>query len=178
MGTRIALTTADGSKGSLTSEGATVADAGPAGAVLRMLAAVIKGDEAGWKREMVPSKVAQGTPTPPGKDVTVTFGPVANDGGDMAVVPTEILSDGQRQPVAFVTVRDGAAWKVDMDRTLERMMAPMMEAMTEGMQAMGDALGTAMQGVGDALAGALGGAPAGKKAKSGKPAAAKRRGTR
>lgn len=158
MSKKVTFKTASGEDGSLTAEGGDPQDNGPAGAVLRLMIGILKGDVAECRKEMSANTPAEaGPPTPPSSHATVTVGKVTYEGDALAVVPTDTLVGEENQSLPFVTVKEGGAWKVDMGQTMERMMGPMMEAMTEGMKQVGEAMGAAMQAIGEGLNEALGG---------------------
>src|SRR5207253_6956963 len=58
---------------SLTYDGASPDDPGPAGALVRMLIAQLSNDEAGLKAAATARTLSMGKPTPPGKDLVVKF---------------------------------------------------------------------------------------------------------
>jgi hypothetical protein len=139
--------------------GATPADTGPAGAVLRMLLAQAGNDPDGLKAAVTAKSMEMGKPSLPGKEMKAEVGAVTED-GESATVMTNVLADGQGQDLTFVVVKEDGTWRVDMPQTIERMMGASFEQigelMAEGMKAMGDAMSTAMRGLGDGLAEAAG----------------------
>jgi hypothetical protein len=156
MSTTIPFKTIGGEEGSLTCEGATPDDAGPAGAVLRLTLAVLRKDEAAISKELVLMPEGGAPPGPPSIDGTVKTGEVTYETPDKAVVPSESTFGDQVQEMKFVVIKQGDAWRVDLNESIERMMSVMMQAMKEGMEAMGQAMGEVMKGVSEGLSEAMG----------------------
>ena len=156
MSTTIPFKTIAGDNGTLTCEGATPDDTGPAGAVLRLTLAVLRKDEAAIRKELVLMPEGGAPPGPPSIDGTVTIGEITYETPEKAVVPTQSSFGDQAQEMNFIAVRQGDAWKVDINESIERMMSVMMQAMKEGMEAMGQAVGEVMKGVSEGLTQAMG----------------------
>lgn len=147
----------------LTYDGASPADSTPGGAVLRMLAAQLANDREALAAAVTPATMEMGQPSFPGKKVEAVLSSAAIE-GDTATVPAKVTIDGQEQPIEFLVAKDGAAWRVDMPATIQRLMGASMEQLTgaleEGMQLMAQGMAAAMDGVGEAMTAALGGTSA------------------
>ena len=149
-------------KVSLTYEGASPTDPGPAGALVHMLIAQLSQDEAGLKATVTERTLAMGKPTPPGKDITVKLQEAQLEGDDKAIalVPTELLIDGQANQMPFILFKEASGWKVDMAASMERMMGGSMEQLTnaleDGMKQMAEGMKGVMEGMGEAMSQALG----------------------
>jgi hypothetical protein len=144
-----------GENGSLTCEGATPDDAGPAGAVLRLTLAVLRKDEAAIRKELVLMPEGGAPPGPPSIDGTLKIGEVIYEAPEKAVVPSVSTFGDQAQEMKFVVIKQGDAWKVDLNESIERMMSLMMQAMQQGMEAMGQAMGEVMKGVSEGITEAM-----------------------
>jgi hypothetical protein len=155
MSATIPFKTISGEDGSLTCEGATPTDTGPAGAVLRLTMAVLRKDESAIRKELVAMPEGGAPPGPPSTDGTVKIGEVTYETPEKAVVPSESTFGDQVQEMKFVVIKQGDAWKVDLNESIERMMALMMQAMQQGMEAMGQAMGEVMKGVSEGLSEAM-----------------------
>src|SRR3954464_100976 len=77
----------------VTYDGASPADPGPAGVVLRMLMAQASNDEAGLRACVTAKTMEMGKPAVPGKELTVNIGAPAEE-GDRRVVNAKLSADG------------------------------------------------------------------------------------
>jgi hypothetical protein len=148
----------------LTYEGASPDDSGPAGAILRMMIAQLSQDKEALKNAVTENTLStMGQPNAPGKDLSVKFKSPQFEGDDQntAVLPAELLVDGQPQELPFITVKEDSGWKVDMPATLQRLMGGSMEQLTaafeEGMKQMAEGMKGVMEGMGEAMSEAFGG---------------------
>jgi hypothetical protein len=158
MSKKITFKTAAGEDGSLTPEGAEPTDPGPAGAVLRLMIGILKQDNDACLKELASTMKPEGGPPPVSSShATVKIGPISYETPDKAVVPTDSVIGAETQSLPFVTVKEAAGWKVDMDQTMERMMGPMMEALQDGMKQVGEAMGAAIEGIAEGISEAMGG---------------------
>jgi len=90
-----------------------------------------------------------------GKDVSVEFGAVTEEGDATFVATTVTTLNGENHmqiPMKTVLVRQEGVWKVDVEQT---MMSLFGGAMAEMMKGMGDAMGEAMQGMGEEMGNAM-----------------------
>lgn len=148
----------------LTYEGASPTDTGPAGALLRMMIAQLSQDKEGLKAAVTENTIASmGQPNAPGKDLNVKVKEAQFEGDDKntAIVPADLLVDGQPQELPFVIVKEESGWKVDMPATMQKLMGVSMEqlgaAFEEGMKQMAEGMKGVMEGVGEALSQAFNG---------------------
>jgi hypothetical protein len=157
MSSKITFKTTSGEDGSIACDGATPSDRSPAGAVLRLIMAILRKDEPAMRQELVAMPEGGPPPGPPSTHATVKVKETTYETPDKALVPTESVAADQPQDMTFIVVRQGDAWKVDINESIERMMGAMMNVMREGMeavgQAMGEAMTQAMKGIGEALEG-------------------------
>jgi hypothetical protein len=130
---------------SFTYDGATPADPGPEGALLRMFIAQLSRDAAALKAAVTERTLASEKPKAPNKELTVTIKKAQLDeDGITAVVPAELMVEGQPQEITFIVVKEADGWKVDMVETMDRMFSSAMEqlssALREGMQKLNQGL--------------------------------------
>jgi hypothetical protein len=124
-----------------------------AAAVANFFKAVIDSpDEAKAKSLLSESSLAGGSFALPDelKSATYTINPPTLEGEDIFVLVN--LTDpatGMSQSLPFAPVLENGQWKLDMNKMMNKLMGPMMEAMADG-------LGQAMSAVGDTLSSALG----------------------
>jgi hypothetical protein len=148
----------------LTYEGASPTDTGPAGALMRMMIAQLSQDKEALKAAVTENTIASmGEPTSPGKDLNVKVKEAQFEGDDKntAIVPADLLVDGQPQELPFVIVKEESGWKVDMQATMQKLLGGSMEMLTtaleEGMKQMAEGMQGVMEGMGEAMSQAFNG---------------------
>lgn len=152
---------------SFTYEGAEPTDPGPAGALLRMFIAQLSQDMDTLKTVVSERTLAMGKPSAPGKDLSVKIKEPTYEGDDknVAVVPADLMVDGQPQELPFIVNKEETGWKVDMVSTMERMMGGSMDMLTnaleEGMKQMAEGMKGMMEGMGEAMSQAFGSSDSG-----------------
>lgn len=148
---------------SFTYEGASPTDPGPAGTLLKMFIAQLSQDMETLKTVVSERTLAMGKPSAPGKELSVKVKEPQYEGDDknVAVVPADLMVDGQPQELPFILNKDETGWKVDMVSTMERMMGGSMDMLTnaleEGMKQMAEGMKGVMEGMGEAMSQAFGG---------------------
>lgn len=108
-------------------------------------------DEAAAKALLTEASLAAGTFQLPDelKSATYTIHPPTTEGDDLFVlVDLTDPSTGITQSLPFAPVLENGQWKLDMNKMMNKLMGPMMQAMADG-------LGNAMAAVGDTLSSAL-----------------------
>ena len=146
-----------------TYEGAEPTDKGPAGALLRMFLCQLGQDEAGLKNVVTEQTFSMGKPSAPGKELSVKVKEPQYETEDKltAVVPADLMVDGQPQELPFIVLNQEGTWKVDMPATMQRLMGGSMELLTnaleEGMKQMAEGMKGVMEGMGEAMSQAFAG---------------------
>lgn len=145
--------------------GADRDDPGPKGVVLGFLAASDAGDEPA-ALDLLTANSKEGLSFNPESfpGGTATFGEVMEEAGEF-IVPVTMSAEGEAQEMPFVVREEDGVLRLDLDRSMERMLGFSPQSLMEEMGgALAEGMGKVMEGVGEALAeglSSIGGALAG-----------------
>ena len=143
-----------------TYSGGVPGEAGPRGALLKLLMAIVEGDNPTIESLLdEKSRQMPRASVPPG-DMEVILGEPTIE-GHFTIVPCETKAEGQSINLPFHLFQENGAWKVDMATSVEKMMSGMMTQLGDVMQqAMGgveEGMSKMMEGLGAAMGQGFGG---------------------
>lgn len=142
----------------LTYEGVSESDAGPAAAVLRMVIAQAKGDADALKEIVTEKTLEMSRSQNIGSQVEMIVKGTKIE-GDTATVTAELKSDGMGQELPVIVVKQAGRWRVDMHATIEKLMGGMdiAAALEQGMKQMAEGMGKVMEQMAKGASAAFGG---------------------